>query len=44
MGGVGGRKKRDSLLVHLRISTLQVVLDLPHNKFDSLPGNEIKAV
>ena len=35
-----GGEKRNSLLVHLRINTLQVVLDLSHNKFDSLPGND----
>ena len=43
-GGGGFRKKRNSFLVHLRINTLQVVLDLAHNKFNSLPGNEIKTV
>ena len=43
-GWGGGGEKRNSLFVHLRISTLQVVLDLAHNKFDSLPGNEIKTV
>ena len=42
--GGGARKKRNSFLVHLRINTLQVALDLAHNKFNSLPGNEIKTV
>jgi len=31
----GRGEKRNSLFVHLRINTLQVVLDLAHHKFDS---------
>ena len=34
--GGGGAEKRNN--------TLQVVLDLAHNKFDSLPGNVVKTV